>query len=114
MDRQYVEVADPIPGQMYAWDLGVGTGDWIVEVVTERRRTVPYSIGRHLHIKRDQPFTIVSTDDDGPLQTPTFKLNTLEVVKPRPRRWHVALLGDTLFWLDHDALRFATLVSDKV
>jgi hypothetical protein len=99
-------IIQPRPGQTYAWTaFKVGKGLWMIEFVTEARRTdmLPGSWGA---IAMGQLFTLITTDDPGPF--------SYEYEKGRCARWHVALLGDRLFWCEHAMLTFSELVVDAV
>jgi len=89
----------------------------MIEFVTQERR---HSImgARHGMIRRGQVFTIVTVNDYGPYDLPSFPTvdgrgGLLPAKRTaRDKRWHTALLGDTLFWLDHELFQFSKLVAD--
>lgn len=122
LDLDIVEavIPDPIPGQMYAWEFTVGDGSWPIEYVTEERRH-SYAVGRYGMLKRGDAFTVVSTDDAGPYDLDNmgwlrgsqliddFDVPAVDISFP-PKRWHVALHGGTLFWLEHSLLLCSRLL----
>lgn len=100
-------IADPVPGQMYAWEFEVLNGDWFIEYVTDVRRQQTFG-GRNGLIKRGDLFTIITLDDPGPQQLPEYNEHGVPTVVKM--RFHTALLHDSLFWIEHSFLFFAKLV----
>jgi hypothetical protein len=98
---------------MYVFDFKVGMSGWPIEYVTEERRH--NLVGNAAGFLRDgQIFTIVIVDDPGPFDFPFVKVQDVDGIirhsdgsdykQVKPKRWHVALLGDRLFWLNHELL----------
>lgn len=114
---------DPIPGQMYVFKGIVKVHTWLITYVTEEGRTELIG-GRHSFIKTGDLYIIVTLNDEGPYDGPDLGKFSSQVdpdgfarmiyANKKRKRWHVALLHDALFWLDHELLSFSELVSDAV
>jgi len=72
--------------------------------------------GGYKMISRDDVFTIVFVDDQGPYELPVFNMNDLGVWTRTPsmKRWHVVLFKDSLVWFQHDWFQRAELLKDVV
>lgn len=111
--------AEVHPGQLWMWCFTVGDGTWFFEPVTEQRRQtfVPVANAGIVTIKRGERFIIVSTEDPGPAEPPNVPIidewGVMQSPAQPPRRYHVALLHDTLIWIDHDMFQHAELLAGK-
>lgn len=108
---------DVRPGQLWVWCFSVGDGTYFFEPVTEERRItfVPVGDVGIVTVRRGDSFIVVSTEDDGPAQPPNVPIidewGVMTSPAQPPKRWHVAMLHDTLVWIDHDCFNHAELIA---
>ena len=104
------------PGQLWQWCFTVGDGTWFFEPVTDQRREsfVPVQDVGIVTVKRGDHFMVVATEDAGPAQPPNVPIidewGVMQSPAQPPKRWHVAMLHDTLVWIDHDCFNNAELI----
>lgn len=100
-----------VPGQLWRWDFDVlGTWMWPLEIVTEERRH-SVGVGSHTLLFKNNVFTIIAIDDEGPFDD--FQSSyELRPVGPYEVRWHVILVNDVLAWFDHSNFVVSSLIQD--
>lgn len=102
---------DVKPGQMFVWDPRFKDGWWFFEKVCDGRRKSFMGTDGHTHLHRGDIITIVSVHDAGPAfppgaDVPIIDENGRMTISPIvvPKAWHVALLHETLVWIEEDML----------
>jgi hypothetical protein len=105
-------MVDLRPGQLWEWCFTAGAdGWWMFTCVTAEGRN-SFVASSIVTLVRGEVFTVVSLDDPGPMQLPELSIGIPEAYYDPPKRWHVALKGDKLFWIDHAYFDQAKLLRD--
>lgn len=108
------------PGQLWMWAFSLQDGFWPFEVITNEARDSFIFAGEHLMLHRGDRFIIVATDDPGPAQPPGLNAPRFDEYgnilswgdTSPPKRWHVAMAKDKLFWVDQEKFEHAELMGD--